>query len=240
MTTTTKSLCAQRSLGKRSWMLPPLPPPLLRPPPPRVRNVSPRTPAPTGSRDTGQALLRRRRRRPVPPQRPRRPPAAHPCPKSPSGSWPGLARPGPRPRPRAGHHGALRLLPPRCVPRRARSRPFPPVLSPSASLPPPARPPARPPSNRLAHRGTFIKTKFRLGGGLGRSGGRLPPRGRRPGTLPLAAPGHVGVGARESLAPSPGPAGPTHPVPTPLQPFGRPTSHPRPPPDPGVDFAATP
>lgn len=190
----------------RSLRPPPRPRPLPPPRPQRAQSVCRRTLAPRGSRDTGPAPLppqrRRRTRRPGPPRRPRRPPAARPCPSSRHGSWPGPARP--RPRPRAGHHGAARLLPLLSL-LFSRSRPLPLALSPSESLPPPARPP----SNRLAHRGTFIKTKFRLGGGLGRSGGRLPPRGLPLGAVPLAARGHVGMGGAGEPGSRPGPG--THP-----------------------------
>jgi hypothetical protein len=149
MTTTRRSPCAQRSPGMRSWKPPLLPRPQPLPPPPPALNVSPRTLERKGSRGTGPAQQPpppTKRRRPGRPQRPRRLPAARPCPSSQRGSWPGLARPGPWPRPRAGHHGAARLLPPLLSLPFARSRPLPLALSPSASLPPPARPPARPPT----------------------------------------------------------------------------------------------
>ena len=147
-----------------------------------------------------------------------------------------MARPGPAPAP------APCRTPWRCAP--PPSSPFSPVrsLPPSSSRPrslcePPA---SRPPSNRLAHRGTFIKTKFRLGGGLGRSGGRLPPRGLPLGAVPLAARGHVGMGGAGEPGSGPGPGGPTHPGPFPSPALVQPTAPSRPPPDPGVSGAATP
>lgn len=135
--------------GTRSLRPPPPPQP---PPPPRrsaLRVCAGEDSAPRGSRDTRRRRHRGGGRGGRPPRRPRRPPAARPCPSSRHGSWPGSARPGlalcriPR---------AARLLPPLLSLLFSRSRPFPRPLLCEPRLPPAS------PSNRLAHRGTFIKT----------------------------------------------------------------------------------